>query len=167
LSCLPALGASLVRGQVDPLLLVLLCGMAAAALRGRSGQAGFWLAGAICLKVIPAFLLVYPLWRRDGRWLAGSAAGLVLGLGIVPAAVFGPGQTLAYYREWQEVLLRPALTEGGDQTRAQELTQITATDSQSLLAILHNTRYLDRATRPPVASPYERWAHWGAGGLLT
>jgi hypothetical protein len=167
LSCLPALGASLVRGQLDPLLLVLLCGMIAAALRGRAAQAGFWLGGAISLKVFPAFLLVVPLWRRDGRWLVGCVAGLVLGLGIVPAAVFGPRQTLVYYREWQEVLLRPALTEGGDQTRARELTQITATDSQSLMATLHNTRYLDRATRPPVASAGERLAHWAAGGLLT
>jgi hypothetical protein len=167
LACLPAIGASLVRGQVDGLLLLLLSGMAVAALRGRPWQAGFWLAGAICLKVIPAFVLLYPLWRRDVRWLAGCAAGLVLGLAVIPAAVLGPARTFAYYREWGEVLVRPALTNTGDQTRATELTDVTGTDSQSLLAIFHNTLHLDRATRPHVASATVRLAHWGIGGVLT
>jgi hypothetical protein len=165
--CLPALGGALMRGQVDMLLLVFLCGMAAAALRGRSLWAGLLLAGAISLKVFPAFLLLYPLWRRDGRWLAGSAVGLVLFLGVVPAAVFGPTQAVTYYKEWHEVLVRPALTDGGDQTRAAELTRVTATDSQSILAVVHNTRHLDRSTRPPAAEAGERVAHWAAGALLT
>jgi hypothetical protein len=165
--CLPAVGGALMRGQVDFLLLVFLCGMMAAALRGRSARAGFLLAAAISVKVIPAFLLLYPLWRRDLRWLAGCAAGLVLFLGAIPSAVFGPARTAAYYKEWHEVLVRPGLTDDGDQTRAAELTQITATDTQSLLAVLHNTRYLDRATRPPTVDGAERLTHWGAGGLLT
>ena len=36
----------------------------------RNFRAGLWLALAICIKVIPAFLLVYPLWKRDGRGIA-------------------------------------------------------------------------------------------------
>jgi hypothetical protein len=59
------------RGQVNLLLLALLCGTAAATLRGRRFRAGLFLAGAICIKVIPAFLLLFPLWRRDGRCLLG------------------------------------------------------------------------------------------------
>ena len=70
LVCLPPVGLSLMRGQVNMLLLLLLAGLAASSLRGRSGSAGLWLAGAICLKVIPAFLLLFPLWRRDRRALA-------------------------------------------------------------------------------------------------
>jgi hypothetical protein len=165
--CLPALGGALMRGQVDMLLLALLCGMTAAALRGRRGLAGLLLAGAITLKVIPAFLLLYPLWRRDRRWLAGCAAGLLLFLGVIPAAVFGPGRALAYYQEWHEVLVRPALTDAGDQTRADELTHVTATDSQSILAVVHNTRYLDRPSRPRAADARDRLAHWAVGALLT
>src|SRR5260370_36728864 len=101
------MGYSLTRGQVSLLVLLLLCGAAAALLRGRRLQAGLWLAGAICLKVIPAFLLLYPLYRRDGRCLAGCAGGLVLGLAVIPAAVFGPARAVAPYPEWTPVLLWP------------------------------------------------------------
>src|SRR5260370_478605 len=90
LACLPPIGHTLMRGQVSLLLLLLLCGMAAALLPGGAWHAGLWLAGAICLKVIPAFLLLYPLYRRDVRCLTGCAVGLVLGLAAIPAVVFGP-----------------------------------------------------------------------------
>lgn len=167
LACLSAIGGSLMRGQVDVLLLLLVCGMAAAALHKRSWQAGFWLAGAICLKIIPAFLLLYPLWRRDRRWLAGCAVGLVLGLGLIPGAVFGPTRTVEYYQEWGNAVVRPALAEGEDQSRAKELLNVTSTDSQSFLATIHNTMHLDRNTRPAQASAGVRQAHWAISGLLT
>jgi hypothetical protein len=165
--CLPILGASLVRGQVDALMLMLLCGMIAAALRGRSGRAGLWLAAAICLKIIPAFLLIYPLWRRDGRWLAGCAVGLVIGLVLIPVAILGPSLTMTRYRKLGEVLVLPAFGMGEDRTRAKELIDITSTDSQSFAAILHNTLHFQRATRPAQATVLVRRSHWAIGGLLT
>jgi alpha-1,2-mannosyltransferase len=167
LACLPPIGHTLMRGQVSLLLLLLLCATLAALLRGRSWQAGLWLAGAICLKVIPAFLILYPLSRRDGRCLAGCAMGLVLGLAIIPAAVLGRARTVAYYQEWTHVLLWPALGAGSDQSRAKELLEATATDSQSIQAALHNALYPDLATRPPQPSMAVRCIHWLAGGLLT
>jgi hypothetical protein len=167
LACLPPIGHTLMRGQVNLLLLLLLCGMAAALLRGRRLQAGFWLAGAICLKIIPAFLLVYPIWRRDRRCLAGCFLGLVLGLGVIPSLVFGPARTWAYFQEWDQALRQPALGAGSDQSRAKELIEVTATDSQSFLAIIHNTVNLERATRPTHPSARTRVAHWLIGGVLT
>jgi alpha-1,2-mannosyltransferase len=167
LACLPAVGSCLGRGQVSILLVFLLCGLTVAVLRGRSGQAGLWLAAAICLKVIPAYLLVYPLYRRDGRCLAGCAAGLVLSLAIVPAVVFGPVRTLSYYAEWNDVLVRPVLGVGHDRSRARELLEVTGTDSQSFLAAFHNTMHRDRATRPVQASAAVEALHWLCGALLT
>jgi hypothetical protein len=170
LSCLPAIAGTLARGQVNLLLLLLLCGMLRSALRGRRSAAGLWLAGAICLKVIPVFLLVYPLWRRDGRWLLGCAAGLVLGLGVVPAAVLGPQRTLDCYLEWTNVLARPGLGTGEDHSRDKELIEVTSTDSQSFVAVWHNTLHLDRATRLAehrTPAPLTRLAHWLTGSVLT
>lgn len=166
-ACLAPIGHTLMRGQVNLLLLLLLVGVIASGLRKHSWQAGGWLAGSICLKVIPAYLLIYPLWRRDWRCLAGCALGLTIGLGLFPGLVFGPTRTVAYYREWDEVLRRPALAGGADQSRAKELVEVTATDSQSFLAILHNLRHWQRATRPNMASAATYHSHWLIGGCLT
>jgi hypothetical protein len=166
LACLPPIGHTLMRGQVNLLLLLLLCGLAAAVIRGRLGRSGLWLAGAICLKVIPAFLLLFPLWRRDLRSLTFCALGLLIGLGLIPLGVFGAAQTLAYYREWSTVLVSPGLGTGNDQSRAQELIDATATDSQSFQAIIHNSIYPDGWTRPRTVVPWVRLAHWLLGGVL-
>jgi hypothetical protein len=167
LVCLVPIGHTLTRGQMNLLLLMLLCAALAATVRGRRFQGGLWLAGAICLKIFPAFLLLFPVCRRDGRFLLGCAAGLILGLVIIPAAVFGPIRAWNYYDELSEVLIRPALGGGSDQSRAHELTSVTATDSQSLMATLHNTLHLDQATRPPQASQAVRLISGCVGAALT
>ena len=167
LACLPAVGHTLVRGQVGLLLLLLLCGMLAAIIRKRSFQAGCWLAAAICLKVIPAFLLIYPLWRRDWRCLFGCAAGLALGLVVIPAAARGPRQTWEDYQRWNEVMLLPAAGAGQDQSRARELMDVTATDSQSISAAIHNTVFLNRYTRPRQSPPWIRLTALCLVGLMT
>jgi hypothetical protein len=167
LACLPAVGHSLMRGQVNLLVLALLCAAAAAVIRGRRFRAGLWLSGTICIKIFPAFLLLFPLWRRDGRFLAGSAAGLAVGLAVIPAAVFGPTRTWHYYEELADVLIWPALGTGNDQSRAKELIEVTATDSQSLQAAWHNTLHLHPWYRPTQVSPAVRLTSMAAGGCLT
>src|SRR5947208_3629762 len=138
LVCLPQIGGGLVRGQVTALLLALLCAFIAALVRGRRLTAGLWLAAAICLKIIPVLLLVVPLGRRDGRCLIGCALGLLLGLFVLPATVFGPARAIDCSRQLYEVLLAPAVGVGSDDSRRLELTSVTLTDSQSFQATLHN-----------------------------
>jgi hypothetical protein len=167
LACLAPIGHTLVRGQVNLLLLALLCGTIAATVRGRSWLAGFCLAGAICLKVIPAFLLLFPLWRRDFRCLGGCALGLVIGLGMLPFAVFGGPRTVAYYQKYTSVLLGPAMGIGSDQSRAKEMIETTCNDSQSLQATLHNTLHPVRAERPAHPTVLVRWIPRLVGGLMT
>jgi hypothetical protein len=165
--CLVPIGHTLMRGQVNLLLLALLCWSVAAMIRRRPFQGGVFLASAIAIKIIPAFLVVFPLWRRDGRFLAGCAAGLVAFLLVVPLAVMGPGRTWFCYGRLTHSLIRPGLGAGGDDSRAEELTNVTATDSQSVLAVLHNTLHPDRATRPDQASRAVRLAGYAICGLLT
>jgi Glycosyltransferase family 87 len=163
---LPEVLGTLGRGQVNLLLLALLCGAIGAVLRKRSGLAGAFLSGAICLKVLPAFLLLYPIWRRDLRCLAGCALGLIVGLGVIPA-LRGPEWALTQYQAMAGKVLFPGLGAGADHTLAKTLTNVTGTDSESLLSTLHNTLHLDRATRPNEASAATRAIALTVGGLLT
>jgi hypothetical protein len=167
LTLLAPVSQTILRGQVNLLVLALLCAMLAAALRGQSWRAGIWLAGAICVKLIPAFLLVYPLQRRDWRWLVGCTAGLFVGLALIPGLVFGPRQAWDYTVEWSNVFMRPILNRGGDHARDKELVEATATDSQSPLRIIHFALHPDLATRPHDAAPWVRHTHWLIGALLT
>src|SRR6266446_5904819 len=53
--------------------------MITALLRGRSWQEGLWLAAAISLKVIPAFLLLFHVRHRDWRCLSACLLGFAVG----------------------------------------------------------------------------------------
>jgi alpha-1,2-mannosyltransferase len=167
LACLPPIGHTLMRGQANFILLLCVCGLIAGLLQQRRLTAGVCLAGAICLKIFPAYLLLIPFWRRDLRCVAGCALGLFVGLILIPVLVLGPQRTLNEYRQLAVVLVEPALGVGEDKTRAEELINVTATDSQSFRSIMHNTIYLDRATRPPQASPLVQKIHWVLGGAFT
>ncbi len=164
--CLVPLGQTLVRGQVGTFLLLLLAGLLAGLSAGRPLRAGLYLAGAIALKIIPAYLLLLPIWLRGRRCLLGVTVGLVVLLGLLPLTVLGPVRTFACYERLTESTLAPALRLGGDSSRARELIQTGATDTQSFGAVLHNCLYPDRATRPREAEPWTRRVHWAIAGLL-
>jgi Glycosyltransferase family 87 len=207
-ACLAPIAHTLMRSQANLYLLALFCGLIAGLIRGRRFQAGLCLAGAICLKIFPAYLLMVPLirgcgkisgspsrpdapareagypslarraWmgsrqfchaliRRDLRCLGGCAAGLVVGLLLIPAAVVGPRQAVNWYFDLKKVLVEPALGMGTDHSRADELTDATASDSQSIQILIHNTAFLDPATRPKKVIPLARQLHWIIGGCLT
>jgi hypothetical protein len=167
MACLVPIAHTLMRGQSNLLVLALLAAALADVLARRSFRAGIWLAASMCIKIFPAFLVLFPLWRRDGRMLAGTAVGLFLGLVIIPVVVMGPARTAHAYERLTEVLIKPGMGSGTDATRAKELTNITATDTQSLLAILHNGLYPDPANRPAQASPELRLISLLAGGAMT
>jgi alpha-1,2-mannosyltransferase len=168
--CTVPLGHTLMRGQANVAVLAFVCAGLAAILRGRSFRGGFWLAGAIAIKIFPAFLLLFPLWRRDGRCLLGCAAGLAVALLLIPAVILGPNRATYCYARLVDVLILPGLGGGTDKTRAEELTNTTATDSQSILAVCHKTIYLDPGRRPAQATTDVRLAATGVGlamALLT
>ncbi|HZZ81546.1 MAG TPA: glycosyltransferase family 87 protein, partial [Gemmataceae bacterium] len=138
-----------------------------AILQRKSFQAGIWMAGPICMKVFPAFLLLYPLWRRDARCAAGCALGLFLGLIALPGAVFGPERTVSYYEEFADLIILPGIGQGKNQERAETLHAITKTDTQSFMAMMHNAIYRDINARPANPTSTVRAIHWGIGLVLT
>jgi alpha-1,2-mannosyltransferase len=164
--CFGSIGMTLGRGQVGVLVAVLVAGMFAATVRGRRITAGVWLAGAIALKVIPGLLVFFPLVRRDRRAFVGVATGLVFFLLVIPATLWGVPGAIAANRKVVDLVLAPGTANNGDQTRAEELTNITATDSQSFEAVIHAQLYPDRNTAPPAASPQTKLAHWTIGGVM-
>ena len=167
LICVAPVGQTLMRGQVNTLVLALLCGILASMIRGANFRAGLCLAGAACIKVYPIFLCVYPLWTRNRRCLAGCLAGLFIGLIVVPVAAFGPAQTVAVYEKYVTVLLGPALTGDGDDTRTEELLSVNATWSQAFEVVIHKTMYRDRLTRPLEIPRWLKLAHLAVGAGLT
>jgi hypothetical protein len=73
------------------------------------------LAGAILVKVFPAVLLAYFVWRKKWRFVAATLVLVALGAIVPPAMVFGWNKTLTYWREWAAVVAGPSL--GNEQQR--------------------------------------------------
>jgi hypothetical protein len=163
---LPAIGRSQMRGQVGLLIVFFLCCVAASILKGRRFRAGLWLSAAICVKLIPAILLTFALWRRDWRMLSGSAAGLLVGLILVPLIVLGPGRTASSYKTFYKETVLAGINGEHRGSRGRELTGITSTDSNSPMVVLNNIMYPDRNSRPKVAHPGVRAAHWTIAFVL-
>jgi alpha-1,2-mannosyltransferase len=167
LVCLPPVGQTLMRGQVNHLVLALLCAFVAALLRGRRRWAGACLALAACVKVVPAYLFAYPGWRRDRRVLLGCGLGLLAGLVVVPAAALGPREAAGQYRRYSAVLFAPLLKVGEDRSRQDELLGVNSTDCLGLKHAMHNWMYFHRRWDRPDYHPAVVWAHLIGGVLLT
>ncbi len=165
--CLGGIGHTLGRGQVNLAVLALAAAGFAAAVRNRRFAGGAWLAAAAVLKIIPTLLVLFPLARRDWRALLGAAAAVALLLGAVPAAVWGVDGAVAVNAKLVRVVLGPVFDKDGDQTRAKELHELTATDNQSVQAAVQAWVYPDRDARPAAAAPAAKAAHLAVcGGML-
>jgi len=86
---------------------------------------------------------------------------------LIPLLAFGPVRTYSLYKSYAEVLIGPALGISDNPSRSQELTNLVATDSQSIQAAIHNTMYPDRYKRPRQPAAWVLGAHWSIGGLMT
>ncbi len=165
--CAAGIGHTIIHGQVNTLVAALLAGTILAWAKGRKLGSGIWLAGAAAVKVVPAFMMLFPILHRDRRVLAGVVLGGLLLFGVLPACVFGvPGAIRENLKLVDQVLV-PGTTGQGDQTRAKELTRTDATDSQSFQAVIHNLRYTKMYERPVDASAATRIIHWVIIGLMT
>ena len=80
--------------------------------KGRDWLAGLPLAAAICLKMTPALFLVYWLYQRSWKTLAGSLGWLVLLAVVIPAAAVGPSRYATLSTTWFNNMIRPGLVRG-------------------------------------------------------
>jgi len=85
-------------GQTSLLLLALIAGCLVLIRRGEDALAGGLLGVATAIKLTPALLIVYFLWRgrrRTALWAAGVAGMCTL----LPAVVLGPATSLEFFLE--------------------------------------------------------------------
>lgn len=167
--CLHCLGRELQLGQVDIFLLALLAMTIACAAAGRSYQAGLWHAAAICLKVMPLTLLLFPLWRRAWRWFLTCLGGMVLGLIVLPVLLLGYQGALKSSESYYRLLVLPAITGRiTDHTRDTELFNQNAVHNYSLVGVMHNVENLawERDDRRLTASDRNRHAAAALGFAL-
>lgn len=78
----------------------------------RDVLAGLLLALAITIKITPALLLLYFLYRRQWRLTAAAAIGLVLFALVLPALVFGPARNTDLLVAWFDMLAAPYVLHG-------------------------------------------------------
>jgi hypothetical protein len=120
LSIRPILG-DLDHGNVNIFILFLVTASLYSFSRGRDFLAGVLLALAIACKVTPALFVIYFLWKRGWRVLAGCGVGLVLFFLLVPAAVFavqegslseGWSRNWSALVAWKQGMIDPFLVHG-------------------------------------------------------
>ena len=164
LICFLPIGHTLMRGQVNVMVLALLCAAMAGWIRGQSYRAGLWLAAAVCIKVIPAYLLVYPLWKRDGRALAGCAAGCFAGLVLIPVLAFGPAKTVTHYETYAKCFFGAFLNLTDDD---RSKVEVASTDSIGVRNAVHNWTYSEPSERPEEMHPAGKAAYLLLGFAMT
>lgn len=140
-------GDALGRGQSTPFLMLCLAGCGAAILRGRSLSAGLWLGIAAGIKLFPAYLLIYPLYRRDRRFLLGAAIAILASI-LVPVIVMGPSASFTAYREFIGDRMIGEATGSGDPAVSEELHG-TNSRIQSFEYMLYDVLHPIRDSRAP------------------
>jgi hypothetical protein len=189
LVCLPAIGSTISRGQVNLIMLASLAAMGASlvgarlwSLRAtrdgvrvpsRPVSAGAWLAVAACVKMYPAYIGLYALASIKNRVLVGMVGGAIIAtialMVALPAVVLGPQRMAEVNRSFFESMLLPHLgiakPDGVD--KVDELQH--ATGNQSFMAVIHGTRHLADVLReskiPPTRN--ERLAHAALSVIIT
>jgi len=165
LICITSIGTDFSRGQVDLVMLAAISLAVYFASREQGLTAGIFLSVPACMKIFPAVLLWFPVWRWHWRMFFGTVVGLALLLVVLPVVALGPKRAVESYRTFVDVLVKPGLGTGSDASRAQELTNMGATDNQSLLATIHRWSYAP-SQRPPKAMPTERLTSYAVGSLM-
>jgi hypothetical protein len=145
------------RGQTTAIILLCLAGCSTAILHGRSFRAGAWLGAAAALKLFPLYLLIYPLWRRDGRFLAATLAAAFVA-SLVPAAVMGWGPASSAYRTFIAERLVGEASGAGDPAVADELHG-TNTGVQSFEYMTYDALHPNRDSRDPAPPQGYFFAH--------
>lgn len=187
LVCLPAIGSTLSRGQVNLIMLAAIAAMGATLVgarlftwrptrdatpaSSRPMSAGAWLAVAACVKMFPAYVGLYALAARKGRIVTGAIIATIAMMVALPAVVLGPERMALVNHAFAHSMLLPQLgltkPDPAGVDKVDELQH--ATGNQSFMAIIHGTRNLADVLRdrkiPPTRN--EKLVHAALSALIT
>jgi alpha-1,2-mannosyltransferase len=107
LLCLRPIAGDLVHGNVNLFILFLVVGALVSFCRRRDLLSGVLLGLAIACKVTPALFVPYFVWKRAWRTLAGTAAGIVLFVWIMPGLLLGWTENQQYLQSWYQHMVQP------------------------------------------------------------
>jgi hypothetical protein len=165
LSLRPILG-DLVHANVNLIILFFVVAALYAWARGRSVTAGIMLALGIACKVTPALFVPYFIWKRAWNVLAGTAAGLVLFLFVVPGLALGNQRNLDLLKSWVNQMVTPYVVAG------EVTTELTNQSLPGLVFRLttHNPSLLDEKGKPQrydnLLTLDQRMAGWLVKGCM-
>jgi alpha-1,2-mannosyltransferase len=111
LSLRPIVG-DLTHGNINIFILFLVVGSLYAFRYRRDVVAGLLLGLAIACKVTPALFLPYFVWKRAWGVVAGSVAGMVLFLWLVPGLFLGHNHNMFLFQQWMDQMIVPYVVEG-------------------------------------------------------
>lgn len=140
--------SAIVRGQASVPLLWLIVAAIFWQSRGRQIAGASCLAGAILMKVFPALLLLYFVWRGRWRFVIATLALLLVGGLALPAVVIGARRNLEYLRAWGTTVALPSLrTDHAESESAlnSQLLDFRKRRNESLYAVLRRLTHTRRA----------------------
>ncbi|OGL43982.1 MAG: hypothetical protein A2W05_04805 [Candidatus Schekmanbacteria bacterium RBG_16_38_10] len=103
---------NLMLGQVNILILFLICSTFYCFKIRRDYLAGIFLACSISIRITPLLFLLYFLYKKQYKIIAGVIIGLIIFLLIFPSVFLGFEKNTAELKGWSNKMLVPFISEG-------------------------------------------------------
>ncbi|MCU0724995.1 MAG: DUF2029 domain-containing protein [Planctomycetes bacterium] len=133
----PLMGNVLLRSETDLVILLAVSGaLWLLSVRGLPALAGAALSLAAAIKVLPAYLALWLVARREWRALAAMVVGGVVLVGGLGSVAFGPVHNLDHHVRYHQEIVLPYREGGADAL----IERPWRTNNQSLMAAAY--RYL-------------------------
>ena len=102
----------LTHGNINLFVCLLATGGIYAFVRGKDVMAGLLLGLATAVKITPALLIVYFLYKRQWKLTIAAVIGLALFLIVVPVLAQGPGPAWSQFVNWYAYYVEPYVVRG-------------------------------------------------------
>ena len=101
---------TLMLGQINMLILLLICSALYWIKKGKPETAGIFLGFASVLKITPLLFIAYFIFKKQFRIMKGVLISLLVFIVIIPVLFFGVGKTIEYHKTWFQRSFFPQVT---------------------------------------------------------